>query len=324
MTAGGMRQDPKRVMPRSLFLALNRLKNAGEIKVVIVVIDNTVGWQRESAEISLSTFCAATGLSRFGVLKTIRSLERQHVIRMISRGTSWKKSNVYMLNPLSYWKVDVVSQKARQPQSRAKLTSDRAQSLPVEGAKLTSTGQLAKPEAGCIKKERNPLRKEKERDGEGGTQGAAPPETPALLKGEENEEDQEVGNQTLANGRNLTPEQALDPPAKQILRLVCQTLPRSPATAILRNGVELEILSDLTRPAASVRRAAVKPVNALFHDKLTQNMSPADIADAFERVLGGHWEVTVVRPPDDEKKRNYERRREQLLSGHSLEGGQYR
>jgi hypothetical protein len=324
MTAGGMRQDPKRVMPRSLFLALNRLKNAGEIKVVIVVIDNTVGWQRESAEISLSTFCAATGLSRFGVLKTIRSLERQHVIRMISRGTSWKKSNVYMLNPLSYWKVDVVSQKARQPHSRAKLTNDRAQSLPVDAAKLTSTGQLAKLEADCFKKERNSLRKEKERDGEGGTQGAAPPETPALLKEKENGEEQEVASQTAVDGPNLTPEQALGLPAKQILTLVCQNLPRSPAAAILRNGVEIEILSDLTRPAASVRRAAVKPVNALFHDKLTQHMSPADIADAFERVLGGRWEVIVVKPPEDEKRRNYERRREQLLSRDGFKGGQYR
>jgi hypothetical protein len=162
---GEMRGHPKRVLDRDLFLALNTIKNAGAIKVAIVVIDNTIGWQRDRAEISLSTFCRDTGLSSLGVRKGIKELAQCRVITVLARGTSANHASEYVLHPYTRWQTVQQSNTVMTGNGRpSKVTQSMTESNTVDDKKLHSTVLLLTPEADCIKKERNssikPLKKD--------------------------------------------------------------------------------------------------------------------------------------------------------------------
>ena len=233
-----MRGHPVRVIPRELLLALNRLQNAGDMKVVMVVIDNTIGWQRVSAEISFTTFCQDTGLSRFGVEKIIKRLERQNVLAIPSRGTTSKTSNVYVLKDLSTWSIDPVSPKARPQKHSAELHSDIAQSCIVDSAELHSTMQLTTPAADAIKKERNSLRNSLKKGSEGGTG-----ETDSLLK-EKNEEENVSLNEE--NGGNDDHQPDLVALWKYLLDDAPPDTQKTPAMAILKSVGSLVSAADDT------------------------------------------------------------------------------
>ncbi len=51
-------------------------------KIVLAVIHKTWGWQKDSETISLTEFTKLTGLSRRGVIDTIRLVEAQGVVKV--------------------------------------------------------------------------------------------------------------------------------------------------------------------------------------------------------------------------------------------------
>ena len=86
-----------RKIPNDVFEALIAAKLTGSgYQIVLVVIDKTLGFQKERATITLTHFEKVTGLSRRGVAKAIRKAEDRRII------TVWRDSTrktVYALNP---------------------------------------------------------------------------------------------------------------------------------------------------------------------------------------------------------------------------------
>ena len=69
--------------------------SGGEYQVVLTVIDSTWGYRKESAFVSLSHFEEATGLSRKGITKAIKSVETKHILAAHRNGT---KGTEYIFN----------------------------------------------------------------------------------------------------------------------------------------------------------------------------------------------------------------------------------
>lgn len=172
-----MNGHPVRVIDRDLLLALNRLRTAGEIKVTIVLIDNTIGWQRHSAEISISTFMRDARLSRQGVFDALSKAKDDNVYRLLNTGNSYKHSSEYYLNDHQDWSIKLTSQESRP------VDQSDGKSRPVESQNLTSTGLLPTPTAEGIRNKeislRNSLKKEENEREELTNEGVAPPQTPA-------------------------------------------------------------------------------------------------------------------------------------------------
>jgi len=82
-----------------LFEALMRAKLPGSIyQVLLVVIDYTIGYRKETAKIPLSRFQQQTGLSRVGVIKAIRGAEKRHIISVDRTGVNAKIPASYTLS----------------------------------------------------------------------------------------------------------------------------------------------------------------------------------------------------------------------------------
>jgi phage replication O-like protein O len=82
-----------------LFEALMRAKLPGSIyQVLLVVIDYTIGYRKETAKIPLSRFQQQTGLSRVGVIKAIRDAEKRHIISVDRTGVNAKTPASYTLS----------------------------------------------------------------------------------------------------------------------------------------------------------------------------------------------------------------------------------
>lgn len=69
--------------------------SGGEYQVVLTVIDQTWGFKRQSALISLKEFENATNLTRQGVIKAIKRAEARHIIARRKDGT---KGTEYLFN----------------------------------------------------------------------------------------------------------------------------------------------------------------------------------------------------------------------------------
>lgn len=137
-----------RRIDNDIFRALMRADlTRAEYKVVLAVIDETLGFQRREAEISLSIFTQKTGVSRPAVIQAIKSLMALNVIDMILPGTRQKTANVYVLNVPEVWT------------GKAHFTSDDnslvkplvTSTLPVERQNFTSTGKVVVPASPPIK-----------------------------------------------------------------------------------------------------------------------------------------------------------------------------
>ncbi|MFC1933648.1 replication protein [Chloroflexota bacterium] len=82
-----------------LYEALMKAKLSGSIyQVLLVVIDFTIGYRKETAPIPLSTFQWQTRLSRVGVVKAIKNAERRKIISVDRFGVNPKKGASYSLN----------------------------------------------------------------------------------------------------------------------------------------------------------------------------------------------------------------------------------
>lgn len=69
-------------------------------RVVLAIIDKTLGFQREEAEISLSHLQKVTGLSRQSVRLAVKQAENERLIKVQRQST---KPNVYALNGCAEW-----------------------------------------------------------------------------------------------------------------------------------------------------------------------------------------------------------------------------
>jgi len=82
-----------------LYEALMRAKVSGSTyQILLVVIDQTIGYRRETAPISLSKFTDKTSLSRQGVIKAIKDAERRDIISVSRNDISAKKPASYTIN----------------------------------------------------------------------------------------------------------------------------------------------------------------------------------------------------------------------------------
>ncbi|MEW6143363.1 MAG: replication protein [Chloroflexota bacterium] len=95
---GGFRR-----IENSLFEALIGAKLSGSAyAVLLVVIDRTIGFRRQSAGISLSHFQGQTGLSRQSVQQAIRRLEREGFLKVVRDST---RRSCYSLASHTDWQT---------------------------------------------------------------------------------------------------------------------------------------------------------------------------------------------------------------------------
>lgn len=66
--------------------------------VYFVICRKTIGWHKDTEEISLSQIVSLTGISRNTVLKAIAELEAHGLINVTRKGSGRKSTNVYELN----------------------------------------------------------------------------------------------------------------------------------------------------------------------------------------------------------------------------------
>jgi len=75
-------------------------------QVLLVIMDFTIGYQRDQAAISLTKFQNKTHLPRQSVVNAIKDAERREIISVQRRGTSPKEGTAYAINPvLASWAV---------------------------------------------------------------------------------------------------------------------------------------------------------------------------------------------------------------------------
>ena len=85
-----------RKIDNDIFTAIIAAKlSGGGYQIVLVVIDKTLGFQKEMATIPLTHFEKVTGLSRRSLVKAIRKVEARRIIT-VQRGSTRKTT--YALN----------------------------------------------------------------------------------------------------------------------------------------------------------------------------------------------------------------------------------
>jgi phage replication O-like protein O len=137
-TINPQRENGRREVANEIWraLALASLPG-GEYQVVIVVIDRTWGYGKQSASISLDYFEKTTRLTRPGVIKAIKHLSEK---RIVLRQTNGTKTTEYLFNKhFDTWLIEVPS----------KPEFTRSESQLVNGGLLswyTGVYQSSKPE----------------------------------------------------------------------------------------------------------------------------------------------------------------------------------
>jgi phage replication O-like protein O len=95
-------------------------------KILLTIIDFTIGYQKETADVSLSTFQKMTGLARSSVIDAISELEGKQAITVNRDGNS----NTYKLSDIKEWT------------SSLHTTSEDVKKLPVDHQKATSSSSV--------------------------------------------------------------------------------------------------------------------------------------------------------------------------------------
>ena len=72
--------------------------SSSTLRILLVIIDFTIGYRRESQWISLSTFQKKTGLSRKGVVRAIHDAEQRGMVWIERQGTNPKSGTIYAVN----------------------------------------------------------------------------------------------------------------------------------------------------------------------------------------------------------------------------------
>lgn len=92
-----------RKIDNCIFEALIAAPLSGSVyKIVLVVIDRTLGFQKEKSKISLSYFAQATKLSRKTVRQAIWQAESRHMIAAQRDST---RTTIYALNDHTEWQT---------------------------------------------------------------------------------------------------------------------------------------------------------------------------------------------------------------------------
>lgn len=87
-----------------LYAALMRANVSGSVfRVLLVVIDFTIGYRKPEAGISLSTFKEKTGLTRQGVIKALHQAEVNQFINVDREKVNPRAPAQYRLRPVSEW-----------------------------------------------------------------------------------------------------------------------------------------------------------------------------------------------------------------------------
>ena len=97
--------NPKfRRLEYPLYSALMKAKLPGSAyQVLLVVINYTIGYRRQTAPISLTRFQDLTGLSRQGVIKGVKYLEKWHILTVCRQGTNAREATIYVVNDEAAW-----------------------------------------------------------------------------------------------------------------------------------------------------------------------------------------------------------------------------
>lgn len=131
--------DGFRKIPNALYEAMMKANiTRSGYKILFAVIHLSIGYQKNSAEISLTQFSSLTGLSRQGVIEAIKFLISQNVITKLSEGSTNKSAAVYSVNQnFDTWtsKPELTSTNTQKLTS----TSQKVDQSPRQ--KLTSTSQ---------------------------------------------------------------------------------------------------------------------------------------------------------------------------------------
>lgn len=123
-------------LPHTFFILAPKMKEA-EIRVTLTIARETIGWHRESAELSLSDFVEKTGLTRQGVSNGIADGLKRETIQRKATGQSFE----YSLNFIELG--NEVDQLAKATRQRSRPVNEVDQST-----KLTRSRQRSRPELG--------------------------------------------------------------------------------------------------------------------------------------------------------------------------------
>lgn len=144
-----MRRVGFRAIDNDLFRALIAAKLLGSVyQVILVVIDRTLGFQREKAAISLTDFEEATRLSRRGVTKAVNKAEAARII-MVERNST--RETTYALNR------DPRTWLTSEPQFPSGLVNHSSLDW---GTSVPKTRELVKATTVAIKERKKTLKKE--------------------------------------------------------------------------------------------------------------------------------------------------------------------
>ena len=154
MAAKGFRKIDTQYFEALMYADLTR----SGYKILLAVIHFTLGYQRDAADISLTTFQKLTNLSRPAVKTAIRDLILRGLMTRVRQGSTDKLAAIYSLNMNSEtW----TGQVGLPPGGQVGLPSEMSETYPVDAENLPSTGQVPVSVTPPTKEKRKPLKKEK-------------------------------------------------------------------------------------------------------------------------------------------------------------------
>ena len=121
-------------MPNAYFECLADLSGA-ELKVLLAILRRTVGWRKESDEISIRQLEAMTGLARHSVLAGIRGLLERGLITQTQAATGSKAASYACVIPSSSGAKSAPLGGAKS----APVDDDRCKNCTTSGAKTAPT-----------------------------------------------------------------------------------------------------------------------------------------------------------------------------------------
>ncbi len=176
METGKSKRSGFRKIDNNLFHAIMsaQLTGAG-YQILLTVIDKTLGFQKESAKISLTCFHNATGLSRQSVRSAVKQAEERQIIQVKRDST---RPTIYSLNNYREWLT-------RERNHPSKLGNEIT---PNWETKSPQTRKLAMPRTRYPKETLKETSKERVRTKETRVlnitsyEGTSPPQTPPSLE----------------------------------------------------------------------------------------------------------------------------------------------
>ena len=109
--------------------------SGAELKVLLAILRRTVGWRKESDEISVRQLEAMTGLARHSVLAGIRGLLERGLIIQKQAATGSKAASYACVIPSSSGTKNAPVDELGDDERCKKCTSSGAKSAPLSGAK---------------------------------------------------------------------------------------------------------------------------------------------------------------------------------------------